>query len=359
MQVLLTTVGAFAAFGLMTIAISTDYWLYTRALICNTTNLTASDDGPPHRGGGGSSEKKDPGGLTHSGLWRICCLEGRWRPAVPLREAPPPPLLNLPSGLPGWPGSPGSPGSSRLWLNGHSSLSFQLSASWSSTESSPLLLPRVLSMQASLCVCSCGLRPSEPPIFFPSLVFPSPSHSSISPLAHMGSLCLTASTQPSASTSCPLTVSPDAPPQRRAPISPSFLPHCVFSLPTSYPSPPSAPNSLGPIHSPFLISSNPLPLWRFLPQTSFPTCHTHSPLLFSPLPPFPLVWLASPQQASHQDFFHRPACPLPSLASPMAVSSFLHPSPSRPPCSLVPLPFLTSTSVLPLILFSLSQPPSC
>ncbi|KAI5241619.1 Voltage-Dependent Calcium Channel Gamma-8 Subunit [Manis pentadactyla] len=32
-QVLLTTVGAFAAFGLMTIAISTDYWLYTRAFI--------------------------------------------------------------------------------------------------------------------------------------------------------------------------------------------------------------------------------------------------------------------------------------------------------------------------------------
>nr|XP_023399863.1 voltage-dependent calcium channel gamma-8 subunit [Loxodonta africana] len=75
-QVLLTTVGAFAAFGLMTIAISTDYWLYTRAFICNTTNLTASDDGPPHRGPGGTSEKKDPGGLTHSGLWRICCLEG-------------------------------------------------------------------------------------------------------------------------------------------------------------------------------------------------------------------------------------------------------------------------------------------
>uniref|UniRef100_UPI00159CF78D voltage-dependent calcium channel gamma-8 subunit n=1 Tax=Callithrix jacchus TaxID=9483 RepID=UPI00159CF78D len=75
-QVLLTTVGAFAAFGLMTIAISTDYWLYTRALICNTTNLTAGDDATPHRGAGGASEKKDPGGLTHSGLWRICCLEG-------------------------------------------------------------------------------------------------------------------------------------------------------------------------------------------------------------------------------------------------------------------------------------------
>jgi hypothetical protein len=83
-QVLLTTVGAFAAFGLMTIAISTDYWLYTRALICNTTNLTAGDDGPPHRGGSGSSEKKDPGGLTHSGLWRICCLEGRVRDPAPL-----------------------------------------------------------------------------------------------------------------------------------------------------------------------------------------------------------------------------------------------------------------------------------
>ncbi|KAI4534946.1 hypothetical protein MG293_015806 [Ovis ammon polii] len=78
-QVLLTTVGAFAAFGLMTIAISTDYWLYTRAFICNTTNLTAGaggDDGPPQRGGGGAAEKRDPGGLTHSGLWRICCLEG-------------------------------------------------------------------------------------------------------------------------------------------------------------------------------------------------------------------------------------------------------------------------------------------
>lgn len=91
-QVLLTTVGAFAAFGLMTIAISTDYWLYTRALICNTTNLTAGDDGPSHRGGGGSSEKKDPGGLTHSGLWRICCLEGR------VQEGPgwPPPLKPVP-----------------------------------------------------------------------------------------------------------------------------------------------------------------------------------------------------------------------------------------------------------------------
>ncbi|XP_078507060.1 voltage-dependent calcium channel gamma-8 subunit isoform X3 [Lissotriton helveticus] len=67
-QILLTTVGAFAAFGLMTIAIGTDYWLYARAFICNTTNIS-SEDTP-------LKDKKDPGGLTHSGLWRICCLEG-------------------------------------------------------------------------------------------------------------------------------------------------------------------------------------------------------------------------------------------------------------------------------------------
>ncbi|KAJ4931404.1 hypothetical protein JOQ06_025701, partial [Pogonophryne albipinna] len=68
-QILLTTVGAFAAFGLMTVAIGTDYWLYSRAMICNSTaNVTGED---PH-----NKDKKDPGALTHSGLWRICCLEG-------------------------------------------------------------------------------------------------------------------------------------------------------------------------------------------------------------------------------------------------------------------------------------------
>nr|XP_006009719.1 PREDICTED: voltage-dependent calcium channel gamma-8 subunit [Latimeria chalumnae] len=67
-QMLLTTVGAFAAFGLMTIAIGTDYWLYARAFICNTTNVSSEDS--HHK------DKKDPGSLTHSGLWRICCLEG-------------------------------------------------------------------------------------------------------------------------------------------------------------------------------------------------------------------------------------------------------------------------------------------
>lgn len=69
-QILLTTVGAFAAFGLMTVAIGTDYWLYSRALICNSTANATQDD--PH-----NKDKKDPGALTHSGLWRICCLEGK------------------------------------------------------------------------------------------------------------------------------------------------------------------------------------------------------------------------------------------------------------------------------------------
>lgn len=69
-QVLLTTVGAFAAFALMTVAIGTDYWLYARAFICNSTANSTQDD--PH-----NKDKKDPGALTHSGLWRICCLEGQ------------------------------------------------------------------------------------------------------------------------------------------------------------------------------------------------------------------------------------------------------------------------------------------
>lgn len=69
-QILLTIVGAFASFGLMTVAIGTDYWLYSRALICNSTANVTQDD--PH-----NKDKKDPGALTHSGLWRICCLEGQ------------------------------------------------------------------------------------------------------------------------------------------------------------------------------------------------------------------------------------------------------------------------------------------
>uniref|UniRef100_A0A3P8RTL1 Calcium channel, voltage-dependent, gamma subunit 8a n=1 Tax=Amphiprion percula TaxID=161767 RepID=A0A3P8RTL1_AMPPE len=68
-QVLLTTMGAFAAFALMTVAIGTDYWLYARAFICNSTANSSQDDSSSNK------DKKDPGALTHSGLWRICCLE--------------------------------------------------------------------------------------------------------------------------------------------------------------------------------------------------------------------------------------------------------------------------------------------
>ncbi|KAM9296381.1 voltage-dependent calcium channel gamma-4 subunit [Gastrophryne carolinensis] len=70
-QMLLTTVGAFAAFSLMTIAIGTDYWLYSRAHICNGTNFTMDD---PQ-----TQPKKTKGDLTHSGLWRICCIEGLYK----------------------------------------------------------------------------------------------------------------------------------------------------------------------------------------------------------------------------------------------------------------------------------------
>ncbi|XP_075071510.1 voltage-dependent calcium channel gamma-4 subunit [Mixophyes fleayi] len=70
-QMLLTTVGAFAAFSLMTIAIGTDYWLYSRAHICNGTNFTMDDSQ--------TQPKKTKGDLTHSGLWRICCIEGLYK----------------------------------------------------------------------------------------------------------------------------------------------------------------------------------------------------------------------------------------------------------------------------------------
>ncbi|KAM6996818.1 LOW QUALITY PROTEIN: voltage-dependent calcium channel gamma-7 subunit [Passerculus sandwichensis] len=70
-QVLLTAVGAFAAFGLMAIAIGTDYWLYARARVCNATgNVTNSAAGTA------AAMATAHGGLTHFGLWRVCCLEG-------------------------------------------------------------------------------------------------------------------------------------------------------------------------------------------------------------------------------------------------------------------------------------------
>lgn len=62
---LLTTVGAFAAFSLMTIAVGTDYWLYSRGVCKIKTNNE------------NETSKKNEEVMTHSGLWRTCCLEGR------------------------------------------------------------------------------------------------------------------------------------------------------------------------------------------------------------------------------------------------------------------------------------------
>uniref|UniRef100_A0A8C5D2T1 Voltage-dependent calcium channel gamma-3 subunit n=1 Tax=Gadus morhua TaxID=8049 RepID=A0A8C5D2T1_GADMO len=54
-MMLMTTAGAFCAFSLMTIAVGTDYWLYSRGM-CRSKTV-----------------------LTHSGLWRTCCTEGTFR----------------------------------------------------------------------------------------------------------------------------------------------------------------------------------------------------------------------------------------------------------------------------------------
>ncbi|XP_051488168.1 voltage-dependent calcium channel gamma-3 subunit [Apus apus] len=66
-QMLITTVGAFAAFSLMTIAVGTDYWLYSRG-VCRTKSTNDND-----------TSRKNEEVMTHSGLWRTCCLEGTFR----------------------------------------------------------------------------------------------------------------------------------------------------------------------------------------------------------------------------------------------------------------------------------------
>ncbi|CAK7304695.1 Voltage-dependent calcium channel gamma-3 subunit [Vulpes lagopus] len=66
-QMLITTVGAFAAFSLMTIAVGTDYWLYSRG-VCRTKSTSDNE-----------TSRKNEEVMTHSGLWRTCCLEGAFR----------------------------------------------------------------------------------------------------------------------------------------------------------------------------------------------------------------------------------------------------------------------------------------
>ncbi|KAJ3614636.1 hypothetical protein NHX12_018207 [Muraenolepis orangiensis] len=90
LQSWLAVAGAFAAFSLMTVAIGTDYWLYSRAHVCNGTNVTAADDLQHRHHHAQSGTVK--GDLTHSGLWRICCLEV-FNPDTLLRT--PPPVLPL------------------------------------------------------------------------------------------------------------------------------------------------------------------------------------------------------------------------------------------------------------------------
>ncbi|KAK3520078.1 hypothetical protein QTP70_012824 [Hemibagrus guttatus] len=64
-QMLLSTVGAFAAFSLMTIAVGTDYWLYSRG-VCKIKTTNENE-----------TSKKNEEVMTHSGLWRTCCLEAK------------------------------------------------------------------------------------------------------------------------------------------------------------------------------------------------------------------------------------------------------------------------------------------
>ncbi|KAK9540631.1 hypothetical protein VZT92_003072 [Zoarces viviparus] len=66
-MMLLTTAGAFCAFSLMTIAVGTDYWLYSRG-VCRSKNQNDND-----------TVRKNEEVLTHSGLWRTCCTEGTFR----------------------------------------------------------------------------------------------------------------------------------------------------------------------------------------------------------------------------------------------------------------------------------------
>ncbi|XP_075756030.1 voltage-dependent calcium channel gamma-3 subunit [Pelodiscus sinensis] len=66
-QMLVTTVGAFAAFSLMTIAVGTDYWLYSRG-VCRAKATSDNE-----------TSRKNEEVMTHSGLWRTCCLEGTFR----------------------------------------------------------------------------------------------------------------------------------------------------------------------------------------------------------------------------------------------------------------------------------------
>ncbi|XP_064858325.1 voltage-dependent calcium channel gamma-3 subunit-like [Oncorhynchus nerka] len=62
---LVTTALSFIAFSLMTIAVGTDYWLYSRGVCRSKTSIHDNE-----------TIRKNEVVMTHSGLWRTCCLEG-------------------------------------------------------------------------------------------------------------------------------------------------------------------------------------------------------------------------------------------------------------------------------------------
>ncbi|CAM9402940.1 unnamed protein product [Lampetra planeri] len=66
-QSVLTLSGAFAAFTLMAISVGTDFWLYSRGVCRDRTNTD------------NETVKRNEEVLTHSGLWRVCCMEGSSR----------------------------------------------------------------------------------------------------------------------------------------------------------------------------------------------------------------------------------------------------------------------------------------
>ena len=59
----MTSICACAAFGLLSIAVSTDYWLFTVEKVKREGNTTATDDGIVYE-------------TVYSGLWRKCMIEG-------------------------------------------------------------------------------------------------------------------------------------------------------------------------------------------------------------------------------------------------------------------------------------------
>ncbi|XP_026107858.1 voltage-dependent calcium channel gamma-3 subunit-like [Carassius auratus] len=66
-QMLINHGGRVRRVQLMTIAVGTDYWLYSRG-VCRAKSNNENE-----------TSRKNEEVMTHSGLWRTCCLEGTFR----------------------------------------------------------------------------------------------------------------------------------------------------------------------------------------------------------------------------------------------------------------------------------------